>query len=812
MELKLKPGAKAAAFKIGSNVIVDSADPVEDKASPAAEPAKPATVADKPAEAVPAAALVSASLHIPVNAPAGIAVFKRGGFLWIASDGNLGSLPVLAGAVTSFLGPPLTLPVTGGTIYRYRLQDAATRVGAAPGKDGWDISFNTPPGTSPGLAIKSEADLNRVRIVVAAPEKPLTVNDPDLGDTILIFPLRAPDARVELSHLYPEANLLATAQGVAILRKSDSLTVVPETNRLLISKVSVLDLVGGSEDTPLFFDLAGWRQGGLTHLWDRRAALQLKAATEADPRLSAMDLIALARTDVANGFGAEALAYLAYIKTLRPELAESPDYIALEGAAATLAGRTETALADFANPQLQTQPELHLWRGLAAASGTPEQQDEALLLLRANARLIGKYPAELQGKFALALTLLALQAEDQPALQDAANILPDVPQTLAIQAAAGVVKASLLAQSPTPEKAIAAYDEAAKTSDPFWRAMASSLAIKAGMRDKTMSAKDAIARLDSLRYMWRGGEMEKQSIFQLGSLYLDQNDYVHGMPVLREVIDLASDTPLAGQAKDKIVEAVKRAFSAEHGDEYSPLDVLAFYDQTIDILPPNTLTPQDMAQLSHRLAEIGLVDRAADFLEPQLKTVQDAQKAQLGAQIAALRLLDDHPDAALKVLAETNSDKASDNLKTERKLLQARAMSKTGKPFEALVMLQGTNGREADALRVDIAWGVQNWKEAAAALGRLVGPVNGQLTEQQSNIILNEAVALSLDKNTDALVQLHQDYGVPMMGTSRGNAFALLTSPNGDMRAPNVDAVKATVSGLDIFQNFLVGYHKPNKA
>ena len=37
-------------------------------------------------------------------------------------------------------------------------------------------------------------------------------------------------------------------------------------------------------------------------------------------------------------------------------------------------------------------------------------------------------------------------------------------------------------------------------------------------------------------------------------------------------------------------------------------------------------------------------------------------------------------------------------------------MSKTGKPFEALVFLQGVTGREADALRVDIAWACRTGK------------------------------------------------------------------------------------------------------
>jgi hypothetical protein len=806
VQIEVKPGAKATAFKLGDNVIVDAADPTEDTAAGAsqnsASPPKDAAAdqKDKLPETSTAAAI---TLHIPLAPAARLAVFQRGDYLWLATDVTLPAIP----GAGDRLGSPASLSATGGTVYRYRLKDAP-QVAAHQVKDGWDIVMGGEPATQPGLMVKPENDLNRLKIVVANPGRVITATDPELGDVLQIVPVGAP-ARFERLHSYPEIAILASAQGVAFIRKGDGASIETDPARIIVNKVSALNLAGNDNDALLFFDIANWRQGGLEKLWAYRAATQMKAATEANHEQAAKDILDLARAYIANGLGSEALGYLTYIQFLNDSLAGSPDFLALRGAAAALAGRPEIALPALADNQLQTQMELRLWKGYAEAGGTPDQQDDATALLRGSTHIIEKYPPELQTPIALKLAELALRSDDLPTLQETVNLLEDVPQASAVQAARATLKAMIVAKSPTPETAIAAYDEAAKTSDPYWQAVASSLAVKAGLRDQTMSAADAIKRLEALRYMWRGDDIERQTLLSLGGLYLDQGNFTQGLPILRELMDLAPDTPFAADAKNKVIGSVKQAFSAEHAGDYSPLDVLAFYDAASDLLPPDTLTTADFARLSQRLAEVGLMDRAADFLMPQLKTTQDAAKAELGARIAALRLLDDHPDAALQVLASTSSDKAGDTLKNERKLLQARAMSKTGKPFEALVLLQGVNSREADALRVDIAWGVQNWKEAAAALGRLVGPVNnGKLTDEQSNIILNEAVALSLEPDPAALAQLSQDYGGPMMSTKRGNAFALLTSPSGDVRAPNVDAVKATVSGLDIFQNFLSSYHK----
>ena len=142
-------------------------------------------------------------------------------------------------------------------------------------------------------------------------------------------------------------------------------------------------------------------------------------------------------------------------------------------------------------------------------------------------------------------------------------------------------------------------------------------------------------------------------------------------------------------------------------------------------------------------------------------------------------------------------------------------MSKSGRPDDALAALDGVNSREADALRCDIAWSQHDWKLSATALSRLAGdpPASGKLDPQQASIVLNEAVALSLDNDTAGLGKLRQTYLGPMSHTDKSGAFALLTSSGSDMRAPNVDAVRASVTSLDIFENFLGSYRKePGKA
>jgi hypothetical protein len=816
VKLTVKTNAHIRSFKTGSNVILDVLDPVEAPPDAAA--------ADNSPESKPVVADTDTVIELTPAQPIALAVFQRGPYLWLATDADLsGILPKVTGPLTASLGEPARYSLNPGTLFRYTLKEAHT-VQARAHNGNWDVALMpaSVPDGSPAIAVKVDTDLKQIHMLVPGVDKILTFTDPEIGDQLKIMPLPGAGERIAKEHSFPEATILPTAEGIVLALRADNLDISANLGKVVMSKLNIVDTMVAS-DLPPLYNLAEWDGGVGPRLTAQRQKIMHDglAAGGPSPRAQAIDL---AHLYLAAGYGNEALGYLELADQLDPELEKSADFIALRAAAEALMGRREDALADYANEQLQGQPETALWKGLAEADGTAEQQDDALGAMRANRKILDTYPREVRDRFATTLAALAVFNDDRAGMEEALSLLTSGKDKKAVPTAPELtLRAAIAARDSDPDRAMKLYAEVPRLDDQLWTTLAGYASVEDGLKSKMLTNKQATEKLEGLRFGWRGDALETRILTRLGELYIENGDYKNGLATLQNQIAIDPDSPIAAAARQQIIDSVKQAFEPEKMDAASPLDVLALYDMTTDTLPAGTISDASFERLSSHLAAIGLFDRAADLIQPAMKAATDpVAKAKLGARIAGLRLLDDKPDLALQALAESsggaaNDAKLDDSLRNERALLQARALSKTGKQPEALNALIGMTSREADALRVEITWQMHDWKAAAEALSRLAGapPADNKLTEEQANIVLNEAVALSLSGDTAGLDTVAKNFGpaMAMAMTDKKDAFALLTSPTGDTHAPNVDAVRATVSGLDIFQNFLASYKKePGKA
>ena len=83
-------------------------------------------------------------------------------------------------------------------------------------------------------------------------------------------------------------------------------------------------------------------------------------------------------------------------------------------------------------------------------------------------------------------------------------------------------------------------------------------------------------------------------------------------------------------------------------------------------------------------------------------------------------LMNRKPDRALATLQATRTAELSNELRDQRLLLEARAMSDIGRHDLALELIANIDGREAIRLRSDILWAAKRWREAAEQIELLV--------------------------------------------------------------------------------------------
>ncbi len=83
--------------------------------------------------------------------------------------------------------------------------------------------------------------------------------------------------------------------------------------------------------------------------------------------------------------------------------------------------------------------------------------------------------------------------------------------------------------------------------------------------------------------------------------------------------------------------------------------------------------------------------------------------------------MDRKADSALAALRSTRTDGLSNELRDQRLLLEARALSELGRHDLALEMIENIQGKQALRLRADILWAAKRWRQSAEQIELLYG-------------------------------------------------------------------------------------------
>ena len=213
-----------------------------------------------------------------------------------------------------------------------------------------------------------------------------------------------------------------------------------------------------------------------------------------------------------------------------------------------------------------------------------------------------------------------------------------------------------------------------------------------------------------------------------------------------------------------------------------------------------------------------LLGRASALLENQMNfRLKGVPQAKVGARLAAIRLLDSQAKGALKALDVADKAlrgiKGEETLKSELKMLRARAHSKTGEANKALRLLQGLPSTEKLAkLRADIAWNGGLWGDAAKAFKNLLAyesiSLSRPMNEYQENLVLNYSIALNLSGDRTALSKLRSRYDALMNQSENARIFDLVTRPRQLGLIEDRESIMSLISEVNLFGEFLESYRK----
>jgi tetratricopeptide (TPR) repeat protein len=273
----------------------------------------------------------------------------------------------------------------------------------------------------------------------------------------------------------------------------------------------------------------------------------------------------------------------------------------------------------------------------------------------------------------------------------------------------------------------------------------------------------AAATYDGLRYRWRGGATELETIRTLGQLYLSQGRYREALEALRSAGTRLPDLPQAVQLNADLTGAFRALFLEGLADGLEPVQSLALFYDFQELTPPGAEGDLMVRKLVRRLVDVDLLSEAARTLQWQVENRLDGvPKAQVSTDLALIYLMDRRPEQALAAINGSRTTVLPSALNSERRIITARALMMVGRLDAASEIIEPDASADAQDVRAEIAWKARNWALAGSLFERSIAdrwksPL--PLRPDEESRLLRAGVAYSLAGDDEALTRLRDRFG-----------------------------------------------------
>lgn len=194
------------------------------------------------------------------------------------------------------------------------------------------------------------------------------------------------------------------------------------------------------------------------------------------------------------------------------------------------------------------------------------------------------------------------------------------------------------------------------------------------------------------------------------------------------------------------------------------------------------------------MAGLDLIEPATRLYDEALRSAPTAERAEIGAKLADLRLAAGDDAGALKTLDATYADGLPAATQALRADARAKALARSSNQMAALAAL----GDDASK-RADLYWRDSNWDLAAPDYLRAAEsqPAGDAGSARKARLILRATAALLLaDKRTE-VAAVRDKYGPAMAKSAVATVFARITAPDAGIEVLALPEVSAEIVKID---------------
>ncbi len=753
-------------------------------------------------------------LTFPFAAPTPAAVFRRADTLWLVFDTAAKiDLTALASSANRRLGAATVTPARDGQVVRIKLDHPQLASFAQEGTF-WSVKIGdiVLDPTRPLSVVRNTSTAARATAIVPF-DDPRTVyrlTDPDAGDTLFVVTALGPARGFLKDQDFVEFRALASTHGVAIEPIADDLAVELAADKIVLSRPGGLTLSAGGPVNkrggaygPLLFDAQLWGFDREAPFRERQKKLLESAATAVDSKRTAARL-ELARFYMARDMYVEGKAVLDVTLSDQRPTAEDTIGIVMRAVAELMLSRSDEALKDLSNPLVGNQHDAQIWRAVAYTQ--QGKWAEARELFRGIETAIGSLPIELQRAVLEDAVHAAIEARDFAAAGDQLNEFEQVGISPGVAPTIAVLRGRVAEALGRNEDALAAYREAAESKQRPAAAQGRLRETELRYQLGDLKRADVIAALETLTTMWRGDETEIEALQILARLYTEEAHYRDAFHVMRTAMKAHPNSEMTRRIQEEAAATFNSLFLAGKGDAMPAIDALALFYDYRELTPIGRRGDEMIRRLTDRLVSVDLLDQAAELLQHQVDhRLQGAARAQVATRLAVIYLMNRKPDRALATLNATRTAELPNELRNQRLLIEARALSDIGRHDVALEVIGNIEGREATRLRSDVLWAAKRWRESAEQIELLYGDRWRDwrpLDDAERADVLRAALAYSLAEDRLGLDRFVGKYAAKMAEGPDGQAFQVLTSPE-NVKSSEFREIARAVAAVDTLEAFL---------
>ena len=753
-------------------------------------------------------------LSFPFAASTAAAVFNRADTLWIVFDSNADiDLSALDGEASRTIRGAEFTHTPDADIVRIKLDHPHL---ASVDIDGpiWTVQIgDSAVDSTRALAVARNLigpNRSSVTIPFDSPHLVHRLDDPDAGDTLVVVTAFAPARGFINERDFVEFHMLASAEGVVVDPLADDVKVELAPDKIIVSRpmglalsTSLQSTLRGSGLRPTMFDSQLWGFDQHAAYTERQSKLVAAAAAAPDNRRLAPRLD-LARFYVARDMYPEAKGVLDVALADDRAAPEQGIAAVLRAVTEIMMNRPDDALKDLADPSIGDQHDAPLWRALAyAKQGKWAQARDGF---RSADAAVATLPVELQRVALKEEMRSAIEVGDFSTASSQLNDFETIGVPHELEPAMAVLIGRLAEGMGRNEDALAAYRTAADSWDR--RAAAQGQLRETLLRYALHDLKrdDVISQLETLTTIWRGDDTEIEALQMLARLYTADNRYRDSFYVMRSALAAHPNSDMTRRIQQEAARTFDALFLAGKGDALPAIDALALFYDFRELTPIGRRGDEMIRRLADRLVAVDLLDQAAELLQYQVDNrLQGAARAQVATRLAVIYLMNRKADRALATLRATRTADLSNEVRNQRLLLEARALSDMGRHDLAIEVIGNLDGREVIRLRSDIYWAGRHWREAAEQIELLYGerwkdwqPLN----DIERSDILRAELGYALAEDTLGLGRFREKYAAKMAGTPDAHAFEVVSAPLGTS-GTEFAAIAHAAAAVDTLDGFL---------